>query len=299
MLKDLDQSVDLLCDFYNLDLQLNEQIVEFLTHYYQTNQYQSNFLDRVDITKELTGESLKTLKNLGALDEDEDEDDLESVNTFTRYLLGLDQKNYIGRRDKGRITRFMNKHFKWRSADCFENWLKSLPMPGISGGSGWFKGFGLLELLCDFYTIRLFIVDILQNRIGSGVLLRVNEIFAQIGTLLSFYWDLLPKNTDEDFIDLMKVSDGNEYWELGDVKWRVNSNQLELSCEIYHLPIGFIMKKALADSIQAIINGEKCVRKCILCDRIFRVPKVNSNLKKYCGSGCRTKASKARSISEK
>ena len=266
MLKDLDQSVDLLCDFYNLDLQLNEQIVEFLTHYYQTNQYQSNFLDRVDITKELTGESLKTLKNLGALDEDED--DLESVNTFTRYLLGLDQKNYIGRRDKGRITRFMNKHFKWRSADCFENWLKSLPMPGISG---WFKGFGLLELLCDFYTIRLFIVDILQNRIGSGVLLRVNEIFAQIGTLLSFYWDLLPKNTDEDFIDLMKVSDGNEYWELGDVKWRVNSNQLEL----------------------------KCVRKCILCDRIFRVPKVNSNLKKYCGSGCRTKASKARSISEK
>ena len=31
MLKDLDQSVNLLCDFYNLDLQLDEPIEEFLS----------------------------------------------------------------------------------------------------------------------------------------------------------------------------------------------------------------------------------------------------------------------------
>jgi len=54
------------------------------------------------------------------------------------------------------------------------------------------------------------------------------------------------------------------------------------------------MKKALADSIQAIINGEKYVRKCILRDHIFCVSKVNGDLKKYCGSGYRTKASKVK-----
>ena len=53
-------------------------------------------------------------------------------------------------------------------------------------------------------------------------------------------------------------------------------------------------EKALADSIQAIINGEKYVRKCILRDHIFCVSKVNGDLKKYCGSGYRTKASKVR-----
>ena len=99
---------------------------------------------------------------------------------------------------------------------------------------------------------------------------------------------------NEKFTDLTKVSNGNEYWELDDVEWCVNSYKLLVSCVFYCLPIGFIMKKALADSIQAIINGEKCVRKCILCDRIFRVPKVNGDLKKYCGSGYRTKASKVR-----
>ena len=156
-----------------------------------------------------------------------------------------------------------------------------------------------MELLCDFLTMRLFITDILQNRIGSSVLLRIEDIFVQVESLLSFYWCLRPKNMNEKFTDLTKVSNGNEYWELDDVEWCVNSHKLLVSCVFYCLPIGFIMKKALADSIQAIINGEKCVRKCILCDRIFRVPKVNGDLKKYCGSGCRTKASKARSISEK
>ena len=96
----------------------------------------------------------------------------------------------------------------------------------------------------------------------------------------------------------MKVSNGKGFWELDDVKWEVNNFRLMIVHFLYGVPMGFVMKKALASSIQAIINGEKCVRKCTLCDRIFRVPKVNGDLKKYCGSGCRTKASKARSISK-
>ena len=97
---------------------------------------------------------------------------------------------------------------------------------------------------------------------------------------------------DEEFTNLMKVSNGKGFWELDDVKWEVNTFRLMHGFDLYRIPMGFIMKKALADSFQAIINGEKSVRKCILCDRVFRVPNVRGDRKKYCGSGCRSKASK-------
>ena len=146
------------------------------------------------------------------------------------------------------------------------------------------------------------------------------QTFNQIGEFESLYWDLLPKkqyygphsdrrhhnewdassfvlDMHEELANLKKVSNDKVYWELSDVKWEVDNFRLMVTHTLYRVPMGFVVKKALAGSIQAIINGEKCVRKCTLCDRIFRVPKVNGDLKKYCGSGCRTKASKARSIS--
>ena len=296
MLKNLDQSVDLLCDFYNLDFQLDERIKVFVSGESENN-----------VSPNFNTETVEDIKE--ALDKD---DDVDYLSTLLRGLLGAGLKRFIGRRDRDRINRFMNSNFSWGGEFTFEMWLAGLRKVD---GYNWFTDVGVLELLYDFHTIRCFIRDILQNRISEDVMLRIGDIFEQIGELELTHWDLQPRkqdygqhsykrfsnmlgavgfvaDMDEEFTNLMKVSNGKGFWELDDVKWEVNTFRLMLGSDLYRIPMGFIMKKALADSIQAIINNEISVRKCILCDRIFRVPKVRGDRKKYCGSGCRSKASK-------
>ena len=302
MLKNLDQSVDLLCDFYNLDLQLDEPIEALLGE-----QPGSDLSPDLNAMKDAIDAA--------------DKGDNHHLNRLLRDLSETGQKRFVSRRDRDRIKRFMNKHLEWGAVDTFETWLKAIPEIPQLGGNNWFTGAGVVELLYDFHTVRCFTRHILQSRIGEDVLLRIGDLFELVGSLELSHWELLPKkqyygphsdrrhhnmwaaasfvaDINEELVNLKKVSNDKGYWELSDVKWEVNNFQLMLG-SIYGLPMGFVMKKALASSIQAIINGEKSVRKCTLCDRIFRVPKVNGDLKKYCGSGCRTTASKARSISKK
>lgn len=289
MLKDLDQSVDLLCDFYNLDLQLDERIEEFVSGH-----------PRSDLSHDL--DAAKGIKE--AFDKDDDR--------LLRDLFETGRKRFVGRRDRDRIKRFMNEHFDWGAVFTFEMWLAGIRK---MGENNWFTGIGVVELLHDFHTIRCFIRDILQNRISEDVMLRISDIFELIGELELLHWELLPKkqyygehshrrhrnmwaatsfvaDMNEELVNLKKVSNDEDYWELDDVKWEVNNFRLMVVHFLYGVPMGFVMKKALADSIQAIINGDRSVVKCILCDRIFRVPKVRGDRKKYCGSGCRSKASK-------
>ena len=282
MLKNLDQSVDLLCNFYNLDLQLDER--------------------------------------MEAIFSGQPGSDLSPDQTYTfRDLFETGQKRFVSRRDRDRIKRFMNKNLDWGAVDTCETWLteisKTPPHHHGLGKDHWFASQHVLELLQDYYTVRCFIQDILQSRIGEDVLSRIGGIFSQIGTFETRHWELMPKKqyygrhwdksrpntwlaanyivgTNEERDDLKKVSNKEGYWELSDVKWEVNNFRLMVVHFLYGVPMGFVMKKALADSIQAIINGDRSVVKCILCDRIFRVPKVRGDRKKYCGSGCRSKASK-------
>jgi len=279
----------LLCDFYNLDLQLDERIEEFVSGH-----------PRSDLSHDL--DAAKGIKD--AFDKDDDR--------LLRDLFETGRKRFVGRRDRDRIKRFMNKHFDWGAVFTFEMWLAGIRK---MGENNWFTGIGVVELLHDFHTIRCFIRDILQNRISEDVMLRISDIFELIGELELLHWELLPKkqyygehshrrhrnmwaatsfvaDMNEELVNLKKVSNDEGYWELDDVKWEVNNFRLMVVHFLYGVPMGFVMKKALADSIQAIINGDRSVVKCILCDRIFRVPKVRGDRKKYCGSGCRSKASK-------
>ena len=292
MLKNLDQSVNLLCDFYNLDLQLDERIEEFLGH------------PRRDLSHDL--DAAKGIKEAFGKDDD------HLLNRLLRDLFETGRKRFVGRRDRDRIKRFMNVHFDWGAVFTFEMWLAGIRE---MGEGNWFTGIGVVKLLHDFYTVRCFIWDILQSRISEDVMLRIGDIFDQIGKLESLHWELLPKkqyygehshrrhrnmwaatsfvaDMNEELVNLKKVSNDKGYWELDDVKWEVNNFRLMIVHFLYGVPMGFVMKKALADSIQAIINGDRLVMKCILCDRIFRVPNVRGDRKKYCGSGCRSKASK-------
>ena len=295
MLKNLDQSVDLLCDFYNLDLRLDDRIKVFVSGESENN-----------VSPNFNTETVEDIKE--AFDKDDD----HLLNRLMRDLFETGRKRFIGRRDRDRINRFMNSNFSWGDELTFEMWLAGLRKVD---GDNWFTGVGVLELLCDFHTIGCFIRDILQNRISEDVMLRIGDIFELIGELELLHWELLPKkqyygehshrrhrnmwaatsfvaDMNEELVNLKKVSNDEGYWELDDVKWEVNNFRLMVVHFLYGVPMGFVMKKALADSIQAIINGDRSVVKCILCDRIFRVPKVRGDRKKYCGSGCRSKASK-------
>ena len=171
MLKNLDQSVNLLCDFYNLDLQLDERIEEFVSGH-----------PRSDLSHDL--DAAKGIKE--AFDKDDD----HLLNRLLRDLFETGRKRFVGRRDRDRIKRFMNVHFDWGAVFTFEMWLAGIRKVD---GDNWFTGVGVLELLCDFHTIGCFIRDILQNRISEDVMLRIGDIFELIGELELLHWELLPK----------------------------------------------------------------------------------------------------------
>ena len=277
MLLDLDQSVDLLCDFYNLDFQLDERIKKLASSKYPFEMIEMNTRHHYSyVTKSL---SISSTEYEEYIQKVLDEDLAVHLNELFRNLLETGPKRFVGRRDRDRIKRFMNNKFEWGDGFgfTFEMWLARFRE---REGDNWFRSIGVLELLLDFDTFRSFIRDILQNRISEDVLFRIDSLFKLIRRTESSYWELQPKKQDYGLHSYRleeprkKVSNGKNYWELDDVKWGVNNSRLMSSHEFYGIPKGFIMKKALADSIQAIINNDMSVRKCILCDRIFRVPKV-------------------------
>ena len=94
MLKDLDQSVDLLCDFYNLDLQLDEPIEAFLS-------------------EQLGSDLSPDHKVIKSVRDATDETDNHPSNRLLRDLFETGQKRFVSRIDRDRIKRFMNKHLDW------------------------------------------------------------------------------------------------------------------------------------------------------------------------------------------
>ena len=174
MLKNLDQSVDLLCDFYNLDLQLDEPIEALLGE-----QPGSDLSPDLNAMKD-------------AIDAAEKGDN-HHLNRLLRDLSETGQKRFVSRRDRDRIKRFMNKHLDWGAVDTFETWLTAIPEIPQLGGNNWFTGAGVVELLYDFHTVRCFIRHILQSRIGEDVLLRIGDLFELVGRLELSHWELLPK----------------------------------------------------------------------------------------------------------